>query len=79
MVRSKNDTIKIRELTKSELLLQKIGELVDCDTCHQQTIMTNQWMMTANRDKDGNFFDNKTVCPQCQPELASNGELLVTI
>jgi len=68
-----------RKLTKSEELLTHIGELVYCDMCHQQVLMTDNWKMTAYRDNNGNFIDKKAVCPSCQPELAINGTLLVSM
>ena len=69
----------VRELTKSEQLLLKIGQEVECDMCHQQVLMTDNWKMTAYRDDNGNFVDKKAVCPSCQPELAINGTLLVSM
>ena len=65
--------------TKSEGLLSKIGQLVECEICHQRVLLTNQWMMTAKRDEFSDFYNKKAVCPICQSELAKNGELLVTL
>ena len=77
MSSSKKDNA--RELTKSELLLSKIGELVTCDICHREVLMTTGWMMTAQRDSAGNFVDKKAVCPLCQAEVMKNCEILVSI
>ena len=69
----------VRELTKSEQLLLKIGQEVECDMCHQQVLMTDNWKMTAYRDDNGNFVDKKAVCPICQPSAMRNNLLLVSI
>ena len=74
-----NKKNNVRELTKSELLLDKIGEFVICDICHREVLMTTNWMMTARRDSAGNFVDKKAVCPLCQAEVMKNCEILVSI
>jgi len=68
-----------RELTKSEQLLLKIGELVECDICHKKEIMGTNWMMTAEKDDRGHFINKKAVCPRCQRTVAATGALLVSI
>jgi len=77
MSNSKNSNT--RELTKGEVLLSKIGELVICDICQREVLMTNNWMMTAQRDSSGNFIEKKAVCPACQVEVMKSCDLLVTI
>ena len=78
MLTDKKATIE-RRLTKSEQLLLKMGQLVECDICHKQVIMNKSWMLTAKRDNGGRFFDKKAVCPACQSSVAKNGDLLVSI
>lgn len=68
-----------RKLTKSEQLLQRVGDLVLCDICGKQVVMGNDWMMTAERDNKGNFIDKKAVCPKFQPIVSKPGKLLVSI
>ena len=64
-----------RKLTKSEQLLLKIGQEVECDICHHQVLMSNRWKLTAERDSNNNFINKRSVCPTCQPEMS----LLVSI
>jgi hypothetical protein len=74
----KNERL-FKELTKSELLLLKIGKLVECDICHNQVFMGTNWMMTTKRDNNSKFINKKAVCPNCQPSVLAMGELMVSI
>jgi len=78
MLVNKKVTIE-HKLTKSEQLLLKMGQLVECDICRQQVITNRSWMLTTKRDSSGRFFDKKAVCPACQFSIAKNGDLLVSI
>ena len=81
MSRNKIDqnNLGIHELTKSEILLSKIGQEVECGICHNKVVMGRNWTMTAKRDKYGEFYDKKAVCPNCRPTIERSGALLVNI
>lgn len=56
--------------TKSEKLLEKIGQPVLCDICHKKSPFGNNWAMTGKKE---------VVCPGCQGKVSKSGELLVSI
>ncbi len=67
------------KLTKSEQLLLRIGQLVDCDICHEKVIMGSNWLMTAERDNYGEFINKQAICPKCRPSVAKTGVISVSI
>lgn len=58
-------------LTKSEKLIEKEGELVECDVCGRRSVFNRfTWRMDDKRN---------AVCPACQPTVAKSGSVLVSI
>ena len=58
-------------LTKAERLARKEGELIRCDTCGKQSVVSlTTWLMNSKKE---------IVCPSCQPGQRQAGGLLVSL
>jgi Zn finger protein HypA/HybF involved in hydrogenase expression len=64
------ETKRESKLTKSEQLLRKVGQPVECDFCHKNQPFARNWMMTSKKE---------VVCPKCQDKVLKSGELMVSI
>lgn len=56
--------------TKCEKLLERLGEKVECDVCHNQKVFNQNWRMSG---------DKAVVCPECQGGVLKVGKVLVNI
>lgn len=56
--------------TKSEKLLDRIGQPVECEVCNRQKPFTGTWFMTEGK---------VVVCPECRGEVSKSGKVLVNI
>lgn len=57
--------------TKTEKLLDRKGQLIECEVCRRQKLFIGPWMMTAP--------DKVVVCPDCLPGIIKSGKTLVNI
>ncbi len=57
-------------LTRSEKLLNRVGNLELCDNCLKEYPFNRGWMMTSKKE---------VICPECQNAVLKRGGLLVSI
>jgi len=56
--------------TRSEKLMDKVGQKIECDSCHKKKTFTSSWRMT-----DGAMI----ICPGCQEKPNFKNKVMVNI